>query len=128
MATEPAGRRSFGAIALALVLPSAAFAAGEEKVFDLDISGGQVPVAQRLIRVQKEDQVRWRITSDTAGELHVHGYRLEARVAAGVATDFAFKAFATGRFRLEWHAAKGSAGAGAGHHGPPLATLEVRPR
>ena len=46
----------------------------------------------------------------------------------GTPAEISFKAHATGRFRIEWHAvADKNAKAGA-HHAPPLAILEVRPK
>jgi hypothetical protein len=118
-----------GMFALAGGAPTSARAAESiEQPFELTISGGTVPARQRLIKVRKDDMVRWRIASDAAGELHVHGYRLEAKLAAGAATELAFKAFATGRYRVEWHPAGAAPAPAGGHHGAPLATLEVRPR
>ena len=90
-----------------------------EKTFTLSIVRGAVRAEQRLLRVEKGDAVRLRLTSDAPGEIHLHGYRLEAKLA--------FKAYATGRYPFEWHGA-GDAGKTASHHGPPLATLEVRPK
>jgi len=65
--------------------------------------------------------------SDAPGEIHLHGYRLETKLVPGVPGEIVFKAHATGRYRLEWHSASGT-GKSGGHHGPPPATLEVRPR
>ena len=114
---------------LACAFAGATAFAGELSVqsFDLDVSRGAVPAGQRVLLVHKGDPVRLRVAVDEAGELHVHGYRLEAKAAPGKPAQLEFKAHATGRFRLEWHRAadKGKAG---DHHGPPLASLEVRPR
>ena len=52
---------------------------------------------------------------------------MEAYLAPGAPVELAFNARATGRFRFEWHAENAKAKAGD-HHGPPLATLEVRPK
>ncbi len=98
-----------------------------EQVFSVDLSGGKVVPAQRVMKVVKNDHVRIRATSDAPGELHLHGYRLEAKLAPGARVELAFKASATGRFRLEWHG-QGPAPKTGGHHGPPLAVLEVHPR
>jgi heme/copper-type cytochrome/quinol oxidase subunit 2 len=84
-------------------------------------------VKPSLLRVEKDDSVRLRVTSEVAGEIHLHGYRLEMKVAPGTQAELQFKAHATGRYRIEWHAAGGAAMKGD-HHGPPLATLEVRPK
>lgn len=97
-----------------------------EKAFNLSIVRGAVAAQQRLIRVQKGDAVRLRVTSDVPGELHLHGYRLETKAAPGQPSELAFRAYATGRYPLEWH----TAGDGASSRSPrvrALATLEVRP-
>ena len=99
-----------------------------EVVFDLSITAGAVPAAQRTIRVQKDDMVRWRVSSDAPGNLHLHAYRIDVGVAPGKPAEVAFKAYASGRFRVEWHAATSKPAAGAGHHAAPLASFEVRPR
>lgn len=80
-----------------------------------------------MLRVDRGDAVRLRLTSDAPGDAHLHGYRLEARVAPGQAAELTFNARATGRYRIEWHAA-GEAAKGGRHHGPPLAVLEVLPK
>lgn len=98
-----------------------------EKSFALTIANGSVPKEQRLLRVDKGDAVRIRMTSDAPGDIHLHGYRLEAKLTPGKPGELAFKAYATGRYRIEWHGA-GDAGAAGGHHSAPLASLEVRPK
>jgi heme/copper-type cytochrome/quinol oxidase subunit 2 len=110
-----------------LVFSAAAQAADpREKVFELEVTRS-TPAKPRVLRVEKDDPVRLRVTSAVAGEIHIHGYRLEAKLAAGVPHELAFKARATGRYRIEWHPSDDAARK-SGHHGPPLATLEVRPR
>ena len=94
----------------------------------LSIADGLLPKELRLIKVRKGDHIRWRISSDTAGEFHLHAYRLSATLQAGQTTEMAFTAFATGRFRLEWHSASGTSAPSGGHHAPPLAFFEVLPR
>ena len=88
---------------------------------------GVLPAEQRAIKVEKGDSIRLHITSDAPGELHLHGYRLEAHLTSGQSAELAFKAYATGRYPFEWHGAEKAAGSGA-HRGPPLATLEIRPK
>jgi hypothetical protein len=103
-----------------------------EQRLDLSIANGILPAEQRLIKVQKGQQLRWRITSNKAGELHLHAYRLHASVQPGHTAELAFTAHATGKFRLEWHGAQDKSSpkdaAPGHHHAAPLATLEVRPR
>ncbi len=96
------------------------------RTFELTITGNAVPAGQRMLRALKGDRVTLRIASDTAGELHIHGYRQAAKLAAGGKLELAFAVHATGRYRIEWHAT-GQSGKGD-RHGPALATLEVRPR
>lgn len=97
------------------------------KVLELTITGNAAPSKPRVLRVEKDDLVRLRVTSDAAGEVHLHGYRFEMKLAPGMPQELAFKARATGRYRIEWHPA-GAASAKDDHHGPPLAVLEVRPK
>lgn len=118
------------ALALALITAVAGGARAaepSEKAFSIDISGGRVAAAQRVIKVTKGDAVRIRASSDSPGELHLHGYRLEAKLTPGTPADLSFKAHATGRFPMEWHGA-GPAPKSGGHHGPPMAILEVHPK
>jgi hypothetical protein len=125
-----AGRSAspFPCLLLLLIAHAVAFA-GElpEKKFDLTIARGALPAQQRMLRVDKDDVVRLRVTSDAAGEIHLHAYRQEMKLAPGTPAELTFKARATGRFRIEWHAAGDTAKKGD-HHGQPLATLEVRPK
>jgi hypothetical protein len=124
--------------ALAQLQPSHAKASpaktsdGAEQGVDLSILDGALPAEQRLIKAQKGQLLRWRITSNQAGELHLHAYRLLAAVKPGQVAELAFTAHATGKFRLEWHGAQDKASpkdaAPGHHHAPALATLEVRPR
>ena len=53
------------------------------------------------ITVAKGDRVRLRVVSDTADEVHVHGYDLKKDVAAGGTVIFAFPATIDGRFVVE---------------------------
>jgi uncharacterized cupredoxin-like copper-binding protein len=103
-----------------------------DQSLDLSIVDGALPADQRLIKVQKGQPLRWRITSNQAGELHLHAYRLHAAVKPGHTAELVFTAHATGKFRLEWHGAQDKASpkdaAPGHHHAAPLATLEVRPR
>jgi hypothetical protein len=70
---------------------------------------------QRITRT-KGDRVRLRVVSDTADEVHVHGYDLKKDVAAGGSVTFAFAATIDGRFEVEL---EGS--------GTQLAELDVEP-
>ncbi len=125
--------RQFAYLFLYISCALAPFAhgAGEKgapaKSFNLSIARGALPPEQRVLRVEKGDAVRLRVLSDSAGELHLHGYRMGAKVQPGKPAQFTFKAFATGRYAMEWHPASEGTPKGA-HRGAPLATLEVRPK
>lgn len=112
----------------ALALANAHAADATQRTFDLAIAHGALPPSQRVMKVKKGDAVQLRIASDAPGELHVHGYRLEAKLAPGTRAELAFTAYATGRFPLEWHRAGDAIAAGSPHRSAPLATLEVHPR
>jgi hypothetical protein len=99
-----------------------------QKTFNLDIVRGTVAAPQRLLKVEKGDALKLHITSDAPGELHLHGYRLSAKLAPGQAAELSFNAYATGRYPFEWHDAGAAAATSTHHRGPPLATLEVRPK
>src|SRR5260370_19315658 len=112
------------AMALLLITVGAPALAAELTV-DIKIERGRVPDTMRLIRVNEGDVVKLRLSSNQPIVLHLHGYDIEKRVAAGAITELAFTAYATGRFPIHVHAQ----GAGAGAHADaPLATIEVYPR
>src|SRR4029079_1893930 len=50
------------------------------------------------IKVNKGDEVRLVVKSDTADEIHIHGYDLKQDVAAGGSAAFKFKATIDGAF------------------------------
>ena len=111
-------RLLLGVLALALPLASAAIAG--ERVFDLTIVHGRLTGGQDTIRVQQGDNVVLRWHSDRPIVLHLHGYEIETRVAAGAAAATRFEARATGRFPIHVHA-------GPARSEAVLAYLEVYP-
>lgn len=119
--------RHFFSIMLCLIAAGALAAEPAEKSFELAITSGQVAKEQRLIRVDKGSAVKLRVSSDTPGSLHLHAYKIDAKLTPGVPVELNFNARATGRFRFEWHGDNAKAKAGD-YHGPPLAVLEVRPK
>ena len=64
----------------------------------------------------KGDQIRFKVVSDTADEIHVHGYDLMKDVEKGGSVTFNFKATIEGRFEVELENA-----------GTQIANLEVTP-
>src|SRR4051794_26397518 len=53
------------------------------------------------IKVNKGDEVRLVVKSDTADEIHIHGYDLKQDVEAGGSAAFKFKATIDGAFEIE---------------------------
>lgn len=62
------------------------------------------------------DQIKFKVDSDTADEIHVHGYDLAKDVAAGGSVTFSFKATIEGVFEIELE-----------EHGVEIASLKVTP-
>ena len=58
------------------------------------------------IKVNKGDRIAFRVTSDTADEVHVHGFDFHKDVAKGGSVSFSFPATITGVFEVELEAAK----------------------
>jgi len=125
---RPIGLHSLHLIRLALasILMLAVFTCqAAEKEFELNIQNGKVSKGSYLMKVQKGDQIRWKVLSDVDGELHIHAYHVDQIIKAQKPTLYSFIATATGRYRVEWHP-ESERGKGI-HHSEPLALLEVYP-
>jgi hypothetical protein len=70
----------------------------------------------KKLNFDKGDQIRFRIVSDTADEIHVHGYDLMKDVPKGGSVTFSFKGSIDGRFVVELEG-----------HGEQIAELDVAP-
>jgi hypothetical protein len=70
----------------------------------------------KTLSFKKGDQIRFKVQSDTADEIHVHGYDLKKDVTAGGSVQFSFKGGIEGRFEVELENA-----------GVQIANLEVTP-
>lgn len=126
---SPGASQQFGLVVmLAALAVGGSDAAAKDLSFSLDIKGGVLPAQQRSLKVTKDDSVRLMVSTDAPGELHLHGYKLERKLVPGKPVQIDFKAFATGRYPLEWHASSGSAKGSARHHGPDFAVLDVHPK
>jgi hypothetical protein len=64
------------------------------------------------------ERVRFRVTSDEKGEVHVHGYEITKPVKAGGSVSFDFHADLEGGYEVELHHAGGET---------PIAELTVQP-
>jgi hypothetical protein len=70
----------------------------------------------KTLSFKKDDQIQFKVQSDTADEIHVHGYDLKKDVTAGGSVQFSFKGTIEGRFEVELENA-----------GVQIANLEVTP-
>lgn len=95
-------------------------ASAAEKAFYVALAGGKPSAGSRTLRVAKGDEVVLRWTSDRRIALHLHGYDIEATVAAKGEATMRFTAGIAGRFPVSEHTH------GAGHHRAVL-YVEVLP-
>ena len=80
------------------------------------VDGGKPVGGVKTLTYSKGDPVRIVVHSDTAEEVHVHGYDIKKHVPADSSVTFAFKATIDGRFVIELERA-----------GTQIATLQVNP-
>jgi hypothetical protein len=90
--------------------------APEPEIQTVRVVNGEPQGGVKTLSFKKDDQVRFKVQSDTADEIHVHGYDLKKDVAAGGSVQFSFKGDIEGRFEVELENA-----------GVQIANLEVTP-
>jgi hypothetical protein len=86
------------------------------RVPTLVVEDGRPRGEVRELTFSKGERVRFRVRSDVAEELHIHGYDRYVDVAAGATTTVSFPASIEGIFEVELHGA-----------GQQLASLRVEP-
>lgn len=99
--------------------PEAAKAAPEKKeptIPTIVVRGGEPVGGVAELSFDAGDVVRFKVTSDVADELHLHGYDISKPVAAGGSATFEFPAEIEGIFELELE-----------ERAVPLAELQVNP-
>ena len=79
-----------------------------EPVPVIRIQSGQPVGGVQEVEVSSGDRARFRVVSDTAGEVHLHGYDVEKPVAAGGSVSFDFPATLEGGYEVELHGADGA--------------------
>jgi hypothetical protein len=84
----------------------------------IKLHGGKPVGGVEELEVTSGDPVRFKVTSDIDGEVHVHGYDYEKPIKAGGSVSFDFPAKLQGGFEIEMHH-----GGGEG----PIADLKVEP-
>jgi hypothetical protein len=95
---------------------STATTPAEADVPTIRVVNGKPDGGIQTVSFKKGDQVAFKVQSDTADEIHVHGYDLKKDVKAGGSVQFGFPASIEGRFEVELENA-----------GVQIANLEVDP-
>lgn len=80
------------------------------------VANGKPQGGVKRLTFRKGDRIRFKVESDVADEVHVHGYDLKKDVTAGGSVQFAFTATIEGRFEIELE-----------HAHTQIAMLEVTP-
>ena len=96
--------------------PATTEAAPAPRVESIRIAGGQPASEAKTLKFDSGDTIRLKFTSDTAQEIHIHGYDRYVNVPAGGSKTEKFEATAEGIFEIELHS-----------NGALLAKLEVQP-
>ena len=104
-----------------------ALAQQQPRVLDLDIKQGRFTASNNTVRVTEGDTVELRITSDRAGELHLHGYDVPIKLKAGTPSVTVLEANVAGRFPITSHGFEGDV-KDKHRHDKTLLYLEVYPR
>ena len=115
------------ALVVCLLLGSLGAAASESSTvaFKLQMVNHQLDLADKVIRVKKDDQVILTWSTDKTAHIHLHGYDIEQTLNPSSDGLMSFRAYATGRFPISLHS---SSNRRSSHHAGPLLYLEVLPR
>ena len=73
------------------------------EVETIRVRDGEVAGGPARLEFEKGDTARFAVTSDTADEVHVHGYDISRAVAAGGTARLRFRADIEGIFEVELH-------------------------
>ncbi len=88
----------------------------EQPIPVVKVRGGKPVGGIQRLDYKKGDQIRFRVSSNVADEIHVHGYDFHKEVPAGGSVTFSFSAKIEGVFVLELE-----------NRGEQIAELRVRP-
>ena len=94
--------------------------ASNEDKFNVTITDGKNAAGAQGYPTTEGKTVKFMITSNVAGEFHVHGYDLDKELIPGQTVELVLTADKSGRFDLEYHPAQGE-------H-TVLGALEVTPK
>ncbi|MCW2713145.1 MAG: uncharacterized protein JWN88_192 [Frankiales bacterium] len=73
------------------------------RVIALTVAGGEVTGVESRVPAQLGEALTIRVTSDVSEQVHVHGYDLQADVAAGGTVQVDLEATIPGSFEVELH-------------------------
>ena len=74
---------------------------GEDVTISVTVTKGSVMTPSDL-KAHQNDRVTFSVTSDTDGEVHLHGYDIHFDTKAGQTVTQKFTADKTGDFPIEW--------------------------
>lgn len=94
VASAPTSTASLPAVAAPTPSPSV-------RVIDVSVAGGSVTGPGSRVEAALGEDLVIRVTSDTADEVHVHGYDERAEVPAGGTVEIPFTADIPGGFEVE---------------------------
>ena len=76
-------------------------AGGKNVTFNVTVTGAKA-MSPDTLTAHRNDTITINMTSDTDGEVHLHGYDIPFDCAAGQTVSHTFTADKTGDFELEW--------------------------
>lgn len=82
---------------------------GQSVTIDLSVTGGTKMTPDNPTAHQN-DRVTINVSSDTEGEVHLHGYDIPFEVKAGETVSHTFTADKTGNFLIEWESTSSELG------------------
>ncbi len=74
---------------------------GKNVTFNLSVTGAK-SMSPDTVSAHHNDTITINITSDTDGEVHLHGYDIQFETKSGQVVSQTFKAVNTGDFEIEW--------------------------
>jgi uncharacterized protein YxeA len=74
---------------------------GKNVTFNVTVSGAK-SMSPDTLTARHNDTITISVTSDTDGEVHLHGYDIPFETKAGQTVSKTFTADKTGRFPIEW--------------------------
>jgi uncharacterized protein YxeA len=90
----------FAAVGAVLIFASQN-AGGQNVTLNVTVTGAK-SMSPDTLSAHHNDRVTINITSDTDGEVHLHGYDIQFETKAGQVVSQTFKAVNTGDFEIEW--------------------------